>query len=105
MHKHSSPAVLLLVLALMAPLALAACGKTVNRTIDDATISTRVKTALLNDPAVGARPIDVTTFGGVVTLSGTVRTAVERDRAVSVAHRINGVSDVKSTLQIQPQNP
>jgi hyperosmotically inducible protein len=105
MNKHSSPAAFLLVLVLIAPLALAACGKTVSRTIDDATISTRVKTALLNDPAVGARPIDVTTFGGVVTLSGTVRTAVERDRAVAVAHRINGVSDVKSTLQIQPQNP
>jgi hyperosmotically inducible protein len=105
MHKHSSPAAFLLVLALIAPLLLAGCGKTVSRTVDDATISTRVKTALLNDPAVGARPIDVTTFGGVVTLSGTVRSAVERDRAVSVAHRINGVSEVKSTLQIQPQNP
>jgi hyperosmotically inducible protein len=105
MHKHSSPAAFLLVLALIAPLLLAGCGKTVSRTVDDATISTRVKTALLNDPAVGARPIDVTTFGGVVTHSGTVRSAVERDRAVSVAHRINGVSDVKSTLQIQPQNP
>jgi osmotically-inducible protein OsmY len=105
MHKHSSPAAFLLVLALIAPLLLAGCGKTVSRTVDDATRSTRVKTGLLNDPAVGARPIDVTTFGRVVTLPGTVRSAVERDRPVSVLHRTHGVSDVKSTLQIQPQNP
>ena len=30
------------------------CGKTVGETIDDTTITTRVKTAMLNDPAVAA---------------------------------------------------
>ena len=44
---------LLLVAMLLAPLLLAACGKTVGETIDDATITTRVKTSLLNDPDVG----------------------------------------------------
>src|SRR5215203_7021399 len=60
----------LLAIVLMAPLLAGACGKTVGETIDDATITTRVKTALLNDPAVGGLKIDVDTFKGVVTLSG-----------------------------------
>ncbi len=95
-------AVLALMLALAAPLLVAACGKSVGETIDDATITTRVKTALLNDPGVNATRIDVSTTLGVVTLSGVVRSQAEADRAVAVARKIQGVKDVKSTLQIQP---
>jgi hyperosmotically inducible protein len=102
MKKYSYSTLVLLLVALIAPLLLTACGKTVGETIDDATITTRVKTALLNDPDVGGLRIDVDTFKGLVTLSGSVRTAAERDKAVAIARRINGVTDVKSTLQIQP---
>ncbi len=102
MKKYSYATVVLLVLTLMGPLMLAACGKTVGETIDDATITTRVKTALLNDPAVGGLRIDVDTFKGVVTLSGRVKTKEEETKAIALARKISGVSDVKSTLQVQP---
>ncbi len=91
-----------LLLALTVLLLVAACGKSVGDTIDDATITTRVKTALLNDPNVNATRIDVNTTLGVVTLAGVVRSQAEADRAVAVARKITGVTDVKSTLQIQP---
>ncbi len=93
-------AALVLVAALLLPLLLSACGKTVGETMDDATITTRVKTALLNDPDVGALRIDVSTSGGVVTLSGSVKTPGEVDRAVKIAHTVQGVKDVKSALQV-----
>ena len=67
------------------------------------TITTRVKTAMLNDPAVGGLGIDVDTFKGVVTLSGRVRSEAERTQAVSLARRVNGVSEVKDALQIVPE--
>ena len=102
MKKYSYATVVLLVLTLMGPLMLAACGKTVGETIDDATITTRVKTALLNDPQVGGLRIDVDTFKGVVTLSGRVKTKEEEVKAIALARKISGVSDVKSTLQVQP---
>ena len=100
--KKSPKFTYLLVLALVAPLLLAACGKTVGDTIDDATITTRVKTSLLNDPDVGGLRIDVDTFKGVVTLSGRVKTREEEAKAISLARKIGGVTDVKSTLLIQP---
>ena len=103
MRTYRPLTVFLLTLTLIAPLILAACGKSVGETIDDATIATRVKTALLNDPDVGGLRIDVDTFKGVVTLSGAVKTAAERDKAIAIAPRIGGVTDVKSTLQIQPK--
>jgi hypothetical protein len=102
MKKYNYWMVILLAVTLIAPLLLTACGKTVGETIDDATITTRVKTALLNDPDVGGLRIDVDTFKGVVTLSGAVKSAAERDKAIALARKINGVVDVKSTLQIQP---
>ena len=81
---------------------LAACGKTVGDTIDDATVTTRVKTSLLNDPVVGGLRIDVDTFKGVVTLSGRVKRKEEEAKAIALARKIGGVTDVKSALQIQP---
>lgn len=92
----------LLAIGLMAPLATAGCGKSVGETIDDATITTRVKTALLNDKDVGGLRIDVDTTLGVVSLSGVVRSQAEADKAVAVARQISGVKDVRSTLQINP---
>ena len=102
MKTHRPFTAFLLVLTLLAPLLVSACGKSVGDTIDDATITTRVKTSLLNDPDVGGLRIDVDTFKGVVTLSGRVKSKDEEAKALALARKIGGVADVKSTLQIQP---
>ena len=102
MKTHMRKTAILALIAVLMPLLLAACGKTVGETIDDATITTRVKTSLLNDPDVGGMRIDVDTFKGVVTLSGRVKTREEEAKAVALARKISGVTEVKSTLQIQP---
>jgi len=78
------------------------CGKTIGETIDDTTITTRVKTAMLNDPAVGGLSIDVDTYKGVVTLSGRVKSQGERDQALALARKVDGVTEVKDALQIIP---
>ena len=91
----------LLATILAAPL-VAGCGKTIGETSDDTTITTRVKTARLNDPAVGGLSIDVDTYKGVVTLSGRVKSPGERDQALSLARRVDGVTEVKDALQVIP---
>lgn len=102
--KQLKPATAILAaLMLVAPLLLSACGKSVGETIDDATITTRVKTALLNDPNVGGLKIDVDTFKGVVTLSGAVNSKAEEQQAIALARKIGGVTSVKSTLQVNPK--
>jgi osmotically-inducible protein OsmY len=102
--NHWKSFVLALVLA--APLAIMACGKTVGETIDDTTITTRVKTAMLNDPNVGGLRIDVDTFKGVVTLSGRVKSQAEKEQAIALARMISGVTEVKDALQVIPEtNP
>jgi osmotically-inducible protein OsmY len=100
-HSRSLLASALLALVIL-PLTFAACAKTVDDMMDDATITARVKTALLNDPQVGATKIDVETTQGVVTMSGTVKSEAEATRAVQLAKQAIGVKDVKSTLRVAP---
>jgi osmotically-inducible protein OsmY len=83
----------------------AACAKTIPDPLDDTTITTRVKTAMLNDPVVGALRIDVDTVKRVVTLSGRVKSPGEREQAIALVRQVSGVSDVKDALQIVPAAP
>lgn len=76
------------------------CAARTRATTDDASISTRVKIALLNDPQVGSLRLDAKTFQGAVTLTGTVRSQAEVEQAIAAARRIKGVRDVKSELRI-----
>ena len=101
MKKKQLASVVLLVLAMI----VSACGKAIQdsrNVTDDGTVTVRVKTAFINDPVVGAARIDVDTFKGVVTLSGRVKSKDEEAKAIALARAIKGVTDVKSTLQIQP---
>ncbi len=68
--------------------------------LDDATIATRVKTALLNEPALHAQQIQVQAEQGVVTLAGTVPNQAEAERAQAVARNIGGVREVRSALKV-----
>jgi hyperosmotically inducible protein len=91
-----------LLAAIMTMPLVAGCGKTIGETIDDTTITTRVKTSMLNDPAVGGTSIDVDTYKGVVTLSGRVKSQAEHDQALALARKVDGVTDVKDALQVIP---
>ena len=82
---------------------LAGCAATTSRTGDDLTTTTEVKIALLNDTRVGGLRLDVKTFQGVVTLSGTVKSDADAQQAMAVARAVHGVRRVTSELKIQPQ--
>jgi hyperosmotically inducible protein len=68
--------------------------------IGDAQTAARVKTALVNDPDLGVRAIEVTVSRGVARLSGRVRSQAEIDRAVALAGGVPGVSSVESALRL-----
>lgn len=68
----------------------------------DARITTAIKSKLAND--IGASTltsISVNTSEGVVTLSGTVDNESQITNAVDIAHGIEGVRKVFSTLQVK----
>lgn len=89
-------------------LAVSACAstrtqKTAGETVDDAVVTTRVKTALIEDPVTKARSIDVETFRGIVQLNGFVETAAEKSTAGVVARRADGVREVRNNLSVKAE--
>jgi hyperosmotically inducible protein len=66
----------------------------------DAGITTAVKSKLAADDMVKAYKVDVDTQNKVVTLSGAVETAAQRDHAVMIARNTEGVADVIDQLRV-----
>jgi len=72
-----------------------------NNFFDDAMVTSRVKKAIWDEPALKVADISVTTDNAVVSLSGAVKTRSERAKASEVARRVEGVKLVKNELKIQ----
>lgn len=91
---------------LVAITALAACAATprsesTGQYIDDTVITTKVKAAVFDDPALKSTEINVETFKGQVQLSGFVSSQTAIDRAVQIASRVDGVRGVTNRMQLK----
>ena len=64
-------------------------------------LTAKIKSKMALDDHVKARAINVDTSGSVVTLSGVVVSAAERERAVRLARDTEGVTQVVDRLQIK----
>jgi hyperosmotically inducible protein len=69
--------------------------------VDDASITTKVKAAFVKDEVVKAMQVDVTTFKGVVQLSGFVDTAAQKERAGQVAAAVANVRSVQNNITVK----
>jgi len=69
--------------------------------VDDATITTKVKNALLADGAVKSTEVSVQTVKRVVQLSGFVDTSDQKSAAEKDASAVAGVKDVIDNLIVR----
>lgn len=69
--------------------------------VDDSVITTKVKTALFNEPSLSGFEVKVETFKGRVQLSGFVSTQDNIDRAVEIARGVDGVKSVDNNMQLK----
>jgi osmotically-inducible protein OsmY len=86
---------------------MAACGATDERRapgefVDDASITARVKTALVKANNINANAINVNTYRGEVVLSGFVESRDMINRAGDVARGVGGVRAVRNDLHLTP---
>ncbi len=68
---------------------------------DDAAITAKVKTAILAEEGLKVLQINVDTMKGVVTLSGSVDTQQNSDKAKEIAGAVAGVKDVENKLVVK----
>jgi len=78
---------------------LADAGSEATGFLSDAALTTKIKSKMALDDYVNARSIHVSTTDAVVTLTGTVQSNGERDRAVSLARDTKGVKSVVDHLE------
>jgi hyperosmotically inducible periplasmic protein len=69
--------------------------------VDDAVITTRVKSSLLADDAVKSFAVGVETSKQTVQLSGFVNTAEQKAAAGKDAWTVKGVKDVQNNLIVK----
>jgi len=74
---------------------------TVGTKIDDASVTGRVKTALLADPDIKSFDISVVTFKGEVQLTGFVNNQGQIDQAKTIASAAEGATSVKNELMLK----
>ncbi len=74
---------------------------TLERAVDAGSLTLKIKSKMTLDDMVKARTINVDTTGSVVTLTGTVESNQERERAVRLARETVGVTNVVDKLQVK----
>lgn len=74
---------------------------TVGEKIDDASITSQVKFALLGNKATSALKTKVTTNDGVVVITGEAKTEAEKSLAGKLASDIRGVSSVENRMTVK----
>ena len=72
--------------------------------VDDAAITSKIKTRLVGDEALKAFEIGVETYRGNVQLSGFVDNQDQITKAEEVAKEVPGVKSVKNSLVVKPRN-
>jgi osmotically-inducible protein OsmY len=69
--------------------------------VDDAAITTKVKSAMFNEPSLKVLKINVETYKNVVQLSGFADSGAEIAKAADVARAVPGVRSVKNDMRLK----
>ena len=69
--------------------------------VDDSVITTKVKSAILEESTLKTLQINVKTYQGVVQLSGFVDSAQNVSKAGEVARRVENVKSVENDLLVK----
>lgn len=87
-------------------LSLAACSaiqgrESAGQYVDDTTLTTKVKAAILKDEGLKGNQINVETMQGTVQLSGFVDSPQQAARAAELARSVEGVKSVRNSIVVR----
>lgn len=82
-----------------------ASGRNYGDLVDDASITTAIKSKLIWSKGTDGQATQVTTTAGKVTLKGTAETAASKELAGRMAMNTRGVSAVNNQLVVTPAKP
>jgi hyperosmotically inducible protein len=77
-----------------------ASSESLGQNVSDGTITAKVKAELVGAKDVKTSDVHVTTHHGVVWLSGTIPSTIEKQRAQEIVKGISGVRSVHNRLKV-----
>ena len=77
--------------------------KSVDKFMDDSTITAKVKTVLVDDKQINSTDLSVSTTRGIVSVKGFVASHRQISRVKQLVASVKGVRQVKTELHIKPQ--
>lgn len=94
-------------LSAVALLAASGCAvtrdqQTVGAYVDDASLTTQVKSLFYENKDVAGSSISVETLNGTVMLAGFAKSATEKSTAEKIARDVKGVKEVKNQIEVRP---
>lgn len=101
LHRFAKSLLTLSLVIMLAGCASTQKQDTAGQYLDDSVVTTRVKSAILGDPALKVSQISVETYHGTVQLSGFVDSPQSVKRAGEVAQGVQGVKEVKNNLIVK----
>lgn len=101
MHIHYKPLLGVLLAAVAAGCASGPNTASTGEYIDDSVITTRVKSAFVQDEQVNALDIKVQTYKGRVQLSGFADDPKAIERAETIARKTPGVKSVANDIRLK----
>lgn len=101
MHRPFATVALLFSIVLVIAACQTPAGRSAGQVVDDATITSKVKTKLLHDSLTKGLAVDVDTFQGTVTLTGAVDNAGQREKVGYLAASVRGVKKVNNLISLK----
>jgi hyperosmotically inducible protein len=68
---------------------------------DDNVLSNKIKAKLIAEPKIRSLNIDVDVYLGVVTLTGVVGSKYQKDRAIEISRRTDGIVKVIDNIKVR----
>jgi len=93
-----------LIALLVAVLFVAGICLAADKKLSDDSISDYVRLKLSGDPDVKGGALDATCKAGVVTITGTVDTMRQKEKATKLAKKVKGVKEVVNNLTVKEKS-
>lgn len=76
-------------------------GRTAGEIVDDSSITAAINVKIIEDAELKYLKININSFRGHVTLTGTVPNKHAEERLIKIANNVRGVKSVKANLIIE----
>ncbi len=75
--------------------------RSMGQMVDDGLLGSRIKARLIKEPGIRSLNIDVDVYNGIVTLSGIMSSAAEKEKVIDIARTTAGTIKVVENIQLK----